>query len=60
MRLRPRVVRVSIRSSANCSSAQPSPSSEVAVRYDGMFQAGPGPQSEKGRVSASQTEPRLI
>jgi hypothetical protein len=37
-----------------------SPSSEVAVRYDGMLQAGPGPQSEKGRVSASQTEPRLI
>jgi hypothetical protein len=37
-----------------------SPYSEVAVRYDGMLQAGPSPQSEKGRVSSSQTEPRLI
>jgi hypothetical protein len=37
-----------------------SPYSEVAVRYDGMLQAGPSPQSEKGRVSSSQTGPRLI
>ncbi|MDB5612281.1 MAG: hypothetical protein JWP25_9181 [Bradyrhizobium sp.] len=37
-----------------------SASSEVAVRYDGMPQAGPGPQSEKDRVSSSQTEPRLV
>jgi hypothetical protein len=37
-----------------------SPYSEIAVRYDGMLQAGPSPQSDKGRVSSSQTEPRLI
>ena len=38
-----------------------SPYSEVAVRCDGMLQAGPSPQSEKGRVSSSsQTEQRLI
>jgi hypothetical protein len=37
-----------------------SPNSEVAVRYDGMLQAGPNPQSEEGRVSSSQTEPLLI
>jgi hypothetical protein len=37
-----------------------SPYSEVAVRYDGMLQAGPNPQSEGGRVSSSQTGPRLV
>jgi hypothetical protein len=37
-----------------------SPNSEVAVRYEGMLQAGPNPQFEEGRVSSSQTEPRLI
>jgi hypothetical protein len=37
-----------------------SPYSDVVVRYDGMLQAGPYPQSEQGRVSSSQTGPRLV
>jgi hypothetical protein len=37
-----------------------SPYSDVAVRYDGMLQAGPYPPSEQGRVSSSQTGPRLV
>ena len=51
--LHPRLRDLFVRSAA-------SPSSEVLVRDDGMLQAGPSPQSEKGRVSSSQTEPRLI